>query len=102
MTDQHDPIDDWRYRLLAHYDQSILTLHSQVASQPGPLVFVGVTVPDTAQWMLPYTELNKGSYWRVLNSSIEYTAGGTPHTIPILSMISWRGEWYLIHIFSFL
>jgi hypothetical protein len=95
------PADDWRYRLLAHYDQAIETLHAQVVSEPRPVVFTGVTVPSAAEWILPGVEFNKGSYWRVLYSTVDYTAGGVAHTLPIISMISWRGEWYLIHILSF-
>ena len=45
-------------------------------------------------------EYNKGSYWRVYNAALRYTAEGQAGSFPIASMISWRGEWYVVHLNS--
>ena len=62
--------------------------------------FTGVTVPDAAQWILPGVEYNKGSYWRVYGSTLNYAAGGRSGSFTIASMISWRGQWYVVHLAS--
>jgi hypothetical protein len=27
-----------------------------------------------------------------------YTAGGVERSLPVSSLISWRGEWYVVHL----
>lgn len=94
-----DPAHDYRTRLIADYDQDIAALHSQLA--PGTAVtYDRVSVPATAEWIRPGVEYNKGSYWRVYGSRLWYTVGGQVHSFPIASMISWRGEWYVVHLSS--
>ena len=60
----------------------------------------GIDVPATAQWVLPGAEYNKGSYWRVYSSQVHYTVDGRAGSFTIASMISWRGEWYIVHLAS--
>ena len=57
-----------------------------------------MAVPNAAQWILPGVEYNKGSYWRVYGTTVTYTVGGESRSFPITSMISWRGEWYVVHL----
>ena len=45
-------------------------------------------------------EYNKGTYWRVYNAMLRYTVDGQAGSFPIASMISWRGEWYVVHLNS--
>jgi hypothetical protein len=90
-----DPDHDYQTRLIANFDQDVHTLH---ASLPVGATFAGVTVPDAAQWILPGVEYNKGSYWRVYGTRVAYVAGGQAGSFEISSMISWRGEWYVVHL----
>jgi hypothetical protein len=93
-----DPTHDWMTRLLATYDRDILTLHARI---PPGAQLTGVDVPDArATWVLPGAEYNKGSYWRVYGTEVRYTAGGHAATFPIASLISWRGEWYVVHFIT--
>ena len=48
----------------------------------------------------PGAEYNKGSYWRVYSSQVHYTVDGQAGSFTIASMISWRGEWYIVHLAS--
>jgi hypothetical protein len=97
-----DPVHDYDTRLIPNYDEDILSLHAtlraQLAVAGGAPVYVSVVVPSGAQWIRPGVEYNKGSYWRVYGTLVNYTAGGQPHTFEIHSMISWRGEWYVVHL----
>jgi hypothetical protein len=34
----------------------------------------------------------------VYGSALRYTADGTYFDLPIYSLISWRGEWYIVHL----
>jgi hypothetical protein len=93
-----DPVHDYQTRLIANFDQDIESLHAAVASEGGQPNLVSVQVPAAAQWVLPGTEYNKGSYWRVYGTTVTYVAGGQRHTFEIHSLISWRGQWYVVHL----
>ena len=57
-----------------------------------------VSVPEAkAVWVDPGVEHNKVGYWRVYHSRV--SAGGKAFTIA--TMISWRGEWYVVHLTGF-
>ena len=53
---------------------------------------------DQAVWVQPGAEYNKGSYWRVYGSRSHYTVDGQDHSFPVSSLISWRGQWYVVHL----
>lgn len=92
-----DPVHDYQTRLIPDYDQDIATLHSQI---PPYAKFISVTVPNAAQWILPGVEYNKGSYWRVYGTRVDFSVNGQDHYFDIVSMISWRGQWYVVHLLS--
>ncbi|HET9077108.1 MAG TPA: hypothetical protein VFN68_09255 [Acidimicrobiales bacterium] len=92
-----DPVHDYQTRLIPDYDQDIASLHRQIGST-GTLA--SVTVPPAAEWIRPGVEYNKGSYWRVYGTRVNFTVGGAAHYFTIASMISWRGEWYVVHLSS--
>jgi len=92
-----DPVHDYQTRLMPNFDQDIMAVHTQLGADPESAVLTGVTVP-TAQWITPGVEYNKGSYWRVLGAEVGYLANGRAGSFEIHSMISWRGEWYVVHL----
>ncbi len=90
-----NPDADWHHRLLALYDRDITALHGQI---PPGAQLVGIDVPEqAATWVLPGQEYNKLPYWRVYDSVVRYTAAGRAGSFTIISLISWRGEWYVVH-----
>jgi hypothetical protein len=92
-----NPGADWQQRLIRLYDTDLAGLHARVAGHTA--VLVSVDVPDAAaSWVPPGAEYNKGSYWRVYGTVVHYLLGGRPATFPIQSLISWRGEWYVVHL----
>ncbi len=94
---------DWHLRLLANFDRDVLVLHSRLDPTSAPLIFVGATVEGAPAWISPGLEQNKGPYWRTLGAKITYRteAGGPLLHQSVLCCISWRGQWYPIHLLSF-
>jgi hypothetical protein len=92
-----NPAADYRDRLIALYDLDIRALHRRVGSGA---TLLGVDVPDrSATWVTPGHEENRGSYWRVYQTRVRYrTAAGTQGSFGIFSLISWRGQWYVVHL----
>jgi len=97
-----NPDGDYSSRLIAAYEEDIHALHAKLGSQAAGAQLTGVDVPDAqAVWVQPGAEYNKGSYWRVYGANLRYaTPDGRSGAFPIASMISWRGEWYVVHLNS--
>jgi hypothetical protein len=95
-----DPEYDWQTRLVADFDSDVLTDHRAFGSDAADAQFVAVSVPPSAHWVAPGTEYNKGSYWRVYSTVLQYTVDGRPGSFTVASMISWRGQWYVVHLAS--
>ena len=95
-----DPAADWADRLMGEFATDVHALHAQLGTDAGDASFVGLVVPDgQAQWIQPGVESNSGSYWRVYGSVLRYRlSDGTEHDLPVTSLISWRGEWYVVHL----
>lgn len=99
VKDISDPAGDYQHRLIANYEQDIHALHAQLGDAASRAQLTGMSVPnDQAQWIVPGTEYNKGSYWRVYGSTLQYTVDGQARSFPVTSLISWRGEWYVVHL----
>jgi hypothetical protein len=94
-----DPAGDYQQRLLANFADDVHTLHTQLGTDASSATLAGLDVPnDQAVWVQPGAEYNKGSYWRVYGSTLRYTVRGETHSFPVTSLISWRGEWYVVHL----
>lgn len=91
-----DPDRDWTKRLIAAYERDI---HALAKVVPADAVFVSYDIPAKGpHWVDPGREWNKLGYFRVFGTRLRYVAGGKPASIPIKSMISWRGRWYIVHL----
>jgi hypothetical protein len=94
-----DPTHDWQTRLVAAYTRDIHTLHAQLGAGTKDATLIGLTAPDgAATWVNPGQESNKLGYWRVYGSTLRYSIGGRTLSLAIYSLISWRGEWYVVHV----
>jgi hypothetical protein len=95
----NDPAGDYTSRLIANYEQDVHTLHAQLGTDASRAQYTGLSVPgDQAVWVQPGAEYNKLSYWRVYGSTLGYTVDGQAHSFPVTSLISWRGQWYVVHL----
>jgi hypothetical protein len=89
---------DYQNRLIGFYDLDIHAAHRLLGSGAKDAKLVGVSVPaKAAEWILPGEETNKLSYYRVYGSRLTYTEGGKTKSFGLFSLISWRGEWYVVH-----
>jgi len=94
-----DPATDYEQRLVANYEQDIHTLHAQLGADAASAQFTGIEVPDAQAVLVePGEESNKLSYWRVYGTSLHYAQNGQDGSFPVTSLISWRGQWYVVHL----
>jgi hypothetical protein len=93
-----DPDADYQNRLIAWYDLDIHAAHEHLGATSDAR-FVSMDVPESnAEWIEPGVEYNKGSYYRVYGTRLNYEINGHAASIGVFSLISWRGEWYVVHL----
>lgn len=97
------PARDWERRLFAAFARNVHEYHRSFGKSAGTLELVGVDVPEaSSRWMKPGSEGNRIGYHRVLRSRLRVKdASGRERALEITSMISWRGEWYVVHLHGF-
>lgn len=103
VKDVQKPERDYRFRLLAHFDRDVREYRKALGKDAERATFLGVEVPeDRAQWMKPGKEGNRIGYYRVLRSKLRFRLpSGAERAFELTSMISWRGEWYVVHLHGF-
>ncbi|MHB8189859.1 MAG: hypothetical protein ACYDHP_05455 [Ferrimicrobium sp.] len=90
---------DYANRLLVHFALDIEAAHKLIASQGTNPIYVGVKVPmNYAAWVPPGVCYNRLGYWHVPGTRLLYSVHGVLHSIGVLSLISWRGQWYIVHL----
>jgi hypothetical protein len=93
------PARDWRIRLAAAYKRDIHDLHIKLGPKASRAKLVRVDVPMArARWVEPGEEYNRIGYYRVFGTKLRGDIDGRPVTIDVTSLISWRGEWYCVHL----
>jgi hypothetical protein len=96
------PASDWRRRLVAAYKRDIHALHTRLGETATRAKFVRTIVPEErARWVEPNEETNKLGYYRVYGTRILYEVDGKERSFDVSSLISWRGEWYVVHLTGF-
>ena len=91
-----DPASDWRGRLWYDFTLDLAAVHKLV---PENATLTGVIVPaQYAQWIGVGACYNSIGYWHVPGSRVVYRVDGVTHSFGIASFISWRGDWYLVHL----
>jgi hypothetical protein len=96
------PASDWRRRLVAAYKRDIHGLAKRLGEKAESAKLVRLDVPDErARWVEPDEESNKLGYYRVYGTRLVYEVDGKEKSFDISSLISWRGEWYVVHLTGF-
>ncbi len=89
------PESDWQYRLWYDFTLDLAAVHHQVGQNAK---FVRVIVPNEyAAWVYPGNCYNSIGYWHMPGARVLYREDGQERSFGIASMISWRGDWYVIH-----
>jgi hypothetical protein len=93
------PARDWRVRLVAAYKRDIHDLHLKLGPRAARAKLLRAEVPMAkARWVEPGEEYNRIGYYRVFGTKLRGDADGHPVVVDVTSLISWRGEWYCVHL----
>lgn len=104
VKDVGSPASDWKHRLVSAFKRDIHALHAKLGDKADSAKLVRFDVPDDrAKWVEPGEEYNKLGYWRVYGTRIVYTSGESTRerSFEVSSLISWRGEWFVVHLTGF-
>lgn len=98
-----NPRRDYERRLLKLYQRDIERWHDRLGKGRGKARLLGLEIEDRkARWMKPGSEHNRVGYWRLLRSNLRYLDDrGRTRRFEVTSLISWRGEWYVVHLDGF-
>jgi len=91
-----DPDYDWQYRLWYDFTLDVAAVRPLIG-KGAKLLRMAVPV-QYAVWVPPGACYNNVGYWHVPGSRVVYEQGGVTRSFGIASFISWRGDWYLIHL----
>jgi hypothetical protein len=94
-----NPAGDWQNRLVADYGLDIAAAHALLGPAPAQAMLVSVSVPSQyGHWIPPGVCANGIGYFEVANARVVYQLDGQTRSFGIASLISWRGEWYVVHL----
>ncbi len=96
-----NPASDWKYRLVANFKRDIHTAHFALGRKSTDAKYVSLEPGSAPRWVEPGEEGNKLGYFRVYGTKLHYSIDGQPRAIDVTSLISWRGEWYVVHLAGF-
>jgi hypothetical protein len=91
-----DPQGDWQGRLWLDFTLDLAAARKLV--KPGATLVKVITPTQYEQWIPDGACYNSTGYWHLPGSRLVYRQGGVTHSFGIASFISWRGDWYLIHL----
>jgi hypothetical protein len=90
------PESDWENRLWYDFTLDLAAAHKLVGK--GATLTKVVTPTQYAQWIPVGACYNSAGYWHLPGSRLVYRQDGVTHSFGLASFISWRGDWYLIHL----
>ena len=92
------PQSDYVNRLQYLFNLDIGAYRRFLLAKGTPVFLRVVTSPEDAQWIPVGACYNKIGYWHLPGVRFVYHYGSTINSVGVLSMISWRGQWYFIHL----
>jgi hypothetical protein len=119
VKDIEKPGADWKHRLMKAFARNVGEYHKKLGgtrsaggepsppkegrNEPESLIFEGIDLDEKrVKWIDKGEEGNKVGYWRVTRSKLRYRdPAGKSHTLELTSLISWRGEWFVVHLHGF-
>jgi len=93
-----DPSADFRDRLLAGFRADIRAAHALLGSGAAHAQLLRVSVPREWAWIEPGDCSNRIGYWHAPGSRLVYREHGRIRSFGVYSLISWRGQWYVVHL----
>jgi hypothetical protein len=92
----YNPQSDWQNRLWYDFTLDLAAAHKLIGRH-ATLTKV-VTPTQYAQWIPPGACANSIGYWHLPGSRLVYRDDEGTHSFGLASFISWRGDWYLVHL----
>jgi hypothetical protein len=93
-----DPQADWHDRLVAAFTLDVVAAHDLLGTTAATAQLVSVNVPSQyAHWVTSGVCYNSIGYYEVPDARVVYRVDGAVRSFGIASMISWRGQWYVVH-----
>jgi hypothetical protein len=94
-----DPAGDYAARLVSDYRLDLHAAHELLGANAAAARLVDVSVPQQyAHWVPAGACDNRIGYYEVPNSRVVYRIAGQTRSFGIASLISWRGNWYVVHL----
>jgi hypothetical protein len=97
------PERDWEQRLVRAFRRDIHDYHRLLGREASGARLAELVVDEPrVRWMDPGTEGNRLGYHRVTRSRLRLRlSSGKERELELTSLISWRGEWYVVHLHGF-
>jgi hypothetical protein len=94
---------DWQYRLIDHdFLPQLARIRASLGHGLAQAIYMGYSVPQATAHICPVgREENKAPYWQVYYTRLLFKMNGVFTSITINTMISWRGQWYPVHMIGF-
>ena len=89
---------DFTKRLLGNFALDVHAAHALLGRDAGTARLVGVRVPREWAWIHPGYCYNRVGYWHAPGTRLVYREHGRLRSFGISSLISWRGQWYVVHL----
>lgn len=94
-----DPRADWEERLVRDFGLDVSAAHAVLGGAADSAKLVAVDVPSGyGHWVPAGVCSNSIGYYELPNARVVYDLDGSTRSFGIASMISWRGEWYVVHL----
>ncbi len=90
---------DWQDRLVRDYSLDLAAAHRLLGAGAAGARLVRVQAESSyGHWIPPGVCSNDIGYYEMPGARLIYREAGTTRSFGIASMISWRGEWYVVHL----
>ncbi len=90
---------DWENRLVRDFELDIGAAHALLGPGAARARLLAVHVNSAyGHWVPPGVCANGVGYYEMPGARLVYREGGATRSFGIASMISWRGEWYVVHL----
>lgn len=97
------PERDWEHRLWSLFKRDVGRYQRELGEGAARAKLIRFEAqPQRKQWMKPGSEGNLLGYWRMTRNQLVISDGdGKERKLEVTSLISWRGEWYVVHLHGF-
>ncbi len=89
---------DYDERLVGNFRRDIAAAHALLGASARHARLVGVSVPRQWAWIPPGYCYNRVGYWHAPGARLIYAVGRSVRSFGVFSFISWRGQWYVVHL----